>query len=358
MQKCVCLPASSSTPKMNTNITLRDIAKALNLSVSTVSRALTDSYQIGEKTKQRVLAFAKEKHYTPNRMARGLKEGKSRSIGVVICSIDNNFVAQMLDGIDQFCTEHDYQLIIMQSKELFEQEIACVNLLYAGGIDGLLISPTYQTTDFEYLADLQKVGLPVVLFDRLSDQIATHKVAADNFKGAYDATMHLISNGFKNIAHINSNTKLSMATERFEGYKKALADAEILYRDDLVKFFDTTTAINLNQNLEKVIQELMNATNKPDAIFTATDQLSTRCLVLLNKLGFQVPADVALIGFSNTDLADALKPALSTIYQPAFEIGNLAAKQLLSLINDKTKSPFETVLLATQIQVRDSTLKQ
>jgi LacI family transcriptional regulator len=342
---------------MNTNITLRDIAKALNLSVSTVSRALTDSYQIGDKTKQKVLAFAKEKHYTPNRMARGLKEGKSRSIGVVICSIDNNFVAQMLDGIDQFCTAHDYQLIIMQSKELFEQEIACVNLLYAGGIDGLLISPTYQTTDFEYLINLQKAGLPVVLFDRLSDQITTHKVTADNFKGAYDATMHLISNGFKNIAHINSNTKLSMATERFEGYKKALIDAGILYSTDLVKFFDTTTASNLNENLEKVIRELMNATNKPDAIFTATDQLSTRCLALLNKLGFLVPADVALIGFSNTDLAEALNPSLSTIYQPAFEIGNLAAKQLFSLINAKTKTPFETVLLATQIQVRTSSKK-
>jgi LacI family transcriptional regulator len=341
-----------SLKKMSNPITLRDISKALNLSISTVSRALTDSYQIGDKTKKKVLAYAKEHNYVPNRMARGLKEGKSRSIGVVVCSIDNNFVAQMLDGIDSYCTANDYQLIIMQSKESFEQEKACVNLLYAGGIDGLLISPTYQTTDFEYLKNLQKAGLPVVLFDRLSDKIETHKVAADNFKGAYNATLHLINNGFKHIAHINSNTKLSMATERFEGYKKALADAGLAYEEELVKFLDTTKADNLNENLAEIIAQLMHT--KTDAIFTATDKLSTKCLVLLNNLGYQVPKDVALIGFSNTDLADALNPSLSTIYQPCFEIGSLAAKQLLSLINGKTKEPFETVLLPTKIQVRSS----
>ena len=339
------------------NITLRDIAKVLNLSVSTVSRALTDSYQIGDKTKKLVLEYAKMHNYVPNRMARGLKEGKSRSIGVVVCSIDNNFVAQMLDGINQYCTDHDYQLIIMQSKESYEQEKACINLLYAGGIDGLLISPTYQTTDFDYPKSLQKAGLPVVLFDRLSDLIDTHKVAVDNFKGAYNATTHLINNGFKHIAHINSNTKLCMAKERFEGYKKALADHGITYREELVNFFDTTTTNSLNQNLGKIIKQLMDYKNKPDAIFTATDQLSTRCLALLNQLGYNVPNDVALIGFSNTDLADALNPSLSTIYQPSFEIGNLAAKQLLSLIDHNKKHPFETILLDTEIQIRTSSIK-
>ncbi|RZL46219.1 MAG: LacI family transcriptional regulator, partial [Pedobacter sp.] len=176
-------------------------------------------------------------------------------------------------------------------------------------------------------------------------------------KGAYDATLHLINNGFKNIAHINSDTKLSMATERFEGYKKALFDAKIDYQPDLVQFLDTTTAQNLNENLAKAIKVLMSAKNKPDSIFTATDQLSTKCLALLNQLGFKVPQDVALIGFSNTDLADALNPSLSTIYQPSFKIGSLAAKQLLSLIDDKTKTPFETMLLETEIQIRTSSLK-
>lgn len=339
---------------MNKTITLRDIAKALNLSVSTVSRALTDSYQIGDETKQRVLTYANEHHYLPNRMARSLKEGKSRSIGVVVCSIDNNFVAQMLDGIDHYCTAHNYQLIIMQSKESFEQEKACVNLLYAGGIDGLLISPSYQTTDFQYLINLQKAGLPIVLFDRLSNQIETHKVAVDNFRGAYDATLHLINNGHQSIAHINSNTQLSMATERFEGYKMALNDAGLAYRADLVKFLDTTTATALNENLGNALNELMALKdNRPTAILTATDLLSTRCLTLLNKAGYQIPNDVALIGFSNTDLADSLNPSLSTIHQPSFEIGSLATAQLLSLIKNGNET-YETVLLPVQIEVRAS----
>lgn len=340
---------------MNQTVTLRDIAKALNLSVSTVSRALTDSYQIGDETKQKVLAYAKAHHYVPNRMARSLKEGKSRSIGVIVCSIDNNFVAQMLDGIDQYCTAQDYQLIIMQSKESHEQEKACVELLFAGGIDGLLISPTYHTTDFNYLIKLQEAGLPVVLFDRLSKQIDTHKVAADNFKGAYQATEHLIRNGYRNIAHINSDTKLSIATERFEGYKKALADYEITYNPALVKHCETTTADSLTTSLKMAINELMALHERPDAIFTATDLLSIKCLLLLNQLNYTIPKDIALIGFSNADFADALNPPLSTIHQPAFEIGSLAAQQLLSLINSKHIEPFETILLPTKVEVRKST---
>jgi LacI family transcriptional regulator len=342
---------------MNQTITLRDIAKALNLSVSTVSRALTDSYQIGEETKSKVLAYAKMHHYVPNRMARSLKEGKSRSIGVVVCAIDNNFVAQMLDGIDQHCTDNNYQLIIMQSKESFEQEKTCVELLYAGGIDGLLISPTYQTTNFDHLINLQHAGMPVVLFDRLSKHIDTHKVGADNFKGGYEATIHLIKKGYESIAHINSNTKLSMAAERFEGYKKALSDFGIPYREELVKFCDTISADQLNNNLHEALTTLMALEKRPDAIFTATDQLSTKCLVMLNQLNYKIPTDVALIGFSNTDLADALNPPLSTIHQPAFEIGRVAAKQLLKLVNGKNLEEFETIILDTQIQVRNSTKK-
>lgn len=339
---------------MNRNITLQDIAKALNISASTVSRALTDSYQIGAKTKKMVLDYAKQHHYVPNRMARGLKEGKSRSIGVLVCSIDNNFMAQMLDGIDQYCSERGYQIIIMQSKELYEQEKANINLLYASGIDGLLISPSYQTIDFSHLTHLQELGIPVVLFDRLSKHIDTHKVAVDNFKGAYDATMHLINNGYKTIAHVNWNTELSVATKRFEGYKKALEDAGILLNNDWVKFIDTTNAETLTLQLDSALNELMALNPRPNAIFTATDLISTKCLALLHKKGYHIPNDVALIGFSNTDLAEILNPSLSTIHQPSFEIGSLAAQQLLSLIATKDTSSFETILLPTQLHIRAS----
>ncbi|MBE9597907.1 LacI family DNA-binding transcriptional regulator [Pedobacter sp. MC2016-24] len=340
---------------MNKTVTLRDIAKALNLSISTISKALNDSHEIGIDTKNKVLDYAKAHHYSPNRMAKGLKEGKSRSIGVVVCSLDNNVIAQMLDGIHKATTDKSYQIIIMQSKESQKQEQACIELLYAGGVDGILISPACETIDFSYLISLQESGLPVVLFDRLIDQINTHKVGANNFKGAYDATQHLIANGYQNIAHLNTNTILNIATERLNGYKKALSDHSIPYRPELLRSCDYTDANTLNADLEEALKYYMSMDNKPDAIFTATDQISTRCLVLLNKLGYKIPHDVALIGFTNTELADAFSPSLSTVHQPAFEIGQLAADKLISLIEKKNLyEAYETVLLPTHILVRAS----
>ena len=341
---------------MNNSVTLKDIAKALNLSISTISKSLNDSYEISLETKQKVLSYAREHHYSPNRLAKGLKEGKSRSIGVVVCSLENNFVAQMLDGIDKYSTEKSYQIIIMQSKESQEQESACLSLLYVGGVDGILISPACENVDFSYLLSLQEAGLPIVLFDRLSDEINTHKVGANNFKGAYDATMHLMKNGFSNIPHLNTNTVLSIATDRLNGYKKALADSRIEFRPELLKSCDYTDAKKLNADLEDAISYFMSLEQKPDAIFTATDQITTRCLAILNKLNYKIPEDIAIIGFTNTDLADALNPSLSTIHQPAFEIGQIAAQKLISLIEHKNHEPeYETIVLETDIKVRNST---
>jgi LacI family transcriptional regulator len=344
---------------MNNSITLKDISKALNLSISTISKALNDSYEISQETKIKVHEFAKANHYFPNRLAKGLKEGKSRSIGVVVCSLENNFVAQMLDGIDKYSTDKNYQIIIMQSKESHEQERACLSLLYAGGVDGILISPACENVDLSYLISLQERGLPIVLFDRLSDEIQTHKVGADNFRGAYEATQHLISQGFRSIAHLNTSTKLSIATDRLNGYKQALIDEGIEFRPELLRSCDYTDSQKLAKDLEAAILFYMKLKDRPDAIFTATDQITTRCLAILNKLGYNIPEDIAVIGFTNTDLAEALNPSLSTVNQPAFEIGELAAGKLIELIEKKHNDiEFETIMLPTEIHVRNSTRKR
>jgi LacI family transcriptional regulator len=344
---------------MNNSITLKDISKALNLSISTISKALNDSYEISQETKIKVHEFAKANHYFPNRLAKGLKEGKSRSIGVVVCSLENNFVAQMLDGIDKYSTDKSYQIIIMQSKESHEQERACLSLLYAGGVDGILISPACENVDLSYLISLQERGLPIVLFDRLSDEIQTHKVGADNFRGAYEATQHLISQGFRSIAHLNTSTKLSIATDRLNGYKQALIDEGIEFRPELLRSCDYTDSQKLAKDLEAAILFYMKLKDRPDAIFTATDQITTRCLAILNKLGYNIPEDIAVIGFTNTDLAEALNPSLSTVNQPAFEIGELAAGKLIELIEKKHNDiEFETIMLPTEIHVRNSTRKR
>lgn len=334
------------------SITLRDISKALNISVSTVSRALTDSHEIGEETKKMVLAYAKEHNYVPNRMARSLKVGKTRSIGVIICAIDNSFMAQMLDGVDQLCTESGYQIIIMQSKESYEQEKRCINLLYASGVDGIIISPSYQTTDFSHLKELQAQGFPIVFFDRTTEELTAHKITANNFKGAYQATEHLILAGHTKIAHLNSKSILVSPRERFEGYKQALAEHQIPYREELVKFCDTDGTQQTDENIAVAMDELL--THQPQAIFTATDLLSIKALAYLNEHKYQVPQDIALIGFCNSNLAPLLNPPLSTVRQPSHQIGELAAKTLINLVKGKDIGPAETVLLDTELHIRKS----
>jgi LacI family transcriptional regulator len=337
------------------SITLRDIAKVLNLSVATVSRALRDSYDIATETKKRVQDYAKEIHYVPNRMAQGLKVGRTKSIGVVISSLDNNFVAEMLDGIHSVCTDKGYQLIIMQSKESAAQEKNSIEWLYAGGIEGLLISPALETTDFSQLQNLQENGLPVVLFDRWSDKINAHKIGADNRKGAYDATIHLLNNGYRAIAHIMANAELSIADERLKGYRDALQEYHITFRPELLRFCDYTSLDKLDHDLNEAVNELMNLPDRPDAFFTGSDQISTGCVKVLKQRGFKIPDDVAMIGFTNTAHAEIFDPPLSTVHQPAFEIGKLAAGKLFSALKRQISAEeYETVNLHTEIRIRAS----
>lgn len=338
------------------NITLRDIAKALDLSVSTVSKALHDSYEIGVDTKKRVMDYARENQYRPNRMAKSLKEGKSGSIGVIICSIDNNFVMQMLDGIDTACADAQYDFIIMQSKESFEREKACVDQLESRGVEGILISPSVETRSFEHLKQLQGMGIPVVLFDRLSDQIETHQVGSDNFAGAYDATKHLIDNGHNRIAFLNVDTSLNIASERLAGYLQAIKERKLAAPPSrYIIHCDLSSKTAIQESVFTAINELMSAPQPPTAILTATDQLTIRSLQVLRQLGYQVPDDVALVGFSNTEFADVLATALTTVRQPAYEIGKAATEKLLELLKRKQfEHDFESTKLPMKLEIRSS----
>lgn len=336
-------------------MTLRDIAKALDLSVSTVSKALRDSYEIGETTKSRVAAYAQANHYLPNRMAKSLKEGKSGSIGVVICSIDNSFVSRMLDGIDGACTAAGYDIIIMQSKESLAQEKSCLKQLEARGVEGILISPSAETVHFGHLTALKDTGMPIVLFDRISEQFESYQVGIDNYQGAFQATQHLIANGYRRIALLNLGPDIHFASERSAGYLSALKHNHIPYRGDLIRLCHPSGRETLNDSVRTHIRALVGLAEPPEALFAATDQLSTQCLSALRQLGFRIPQEMALIGFSNTELADMLTPSLSTVYQPAFEIGRLAAEKLIKQISGKNVSPdYETVKLPVRLDLRES----
>lgn len=335
------------------NITLRDIAKALGLSVSTVSKALRDSYEISDATKKRVADFARANHYLPNRMAQSLKDGKSGSIGVVVCSIDNSFVSRMLDGIDGTCTAAGYDIIIMQSKESLLQERACLKQLEARGVDGILISPSAETVDMGHIDELAG-GMPVVLFDRINDRPDIFQVGIDNRDGAFLATQHLIDSGFRRIAMLNIGPGVYFADQRASGYRDALVANGIGVREEYVRICTPLDREMLKKSVNENIKALFSFHDKPEALFTTTDQLSTLSLSAIHELGLQIPADIALIGFSNTEFADMLTPPLSTVYQPAFEIGSKAAEMLVRLLGGKEPDDYETIMLPVRLDVRES----
>src|SRR5687767_9811778 len=195
-------------------LTIKDIAKALGLSTSTVSRALRDSYEISPETKKLVLEYAEKNNYHPNPIALSLKERRSRSIGVIVCEIANPFFSQTINGIESIAYNNGYNVIIAQSRESFDREMINLQYLTSRSIDGLIISVSTETSDFSNFRLLNEKGLPIVFFDRIVDEIPTHKVIVDNFKGAYDATMHLIENGYERIAILGNAEVLSITRER------------------------------------------------------------------------------------------------------------------------------------------------
>ncbi|MEZ2335406.1 LacI family DNA-binding transcriptional regulator [Mucilaginibacter sp. RCC_168] len=334
-------------------ITIRDIARELHLSVSTVSKALRDSYEISEKTKKLVMEFAQKHNYRPNPMAQSLKKGHSKSIGIVVSSIDNQFFSQVINGMESEAYSQGYNVIITQSHESYDLEVQNVSHLIHRAIDGLLISIATETADVEHLRKLQQQGLPIVFFDRVSNEIDTHKVIVDNRGGAYQATTHLLDSGYKNIAHITSSVTSSVTTQRLAGYVDALVERGVGVNEEYIKYC-LHGGLNLDE-LEQAVNELMQTEPRPDAILTASDRITTSTMTLLHKKNIRIPQDIALVGFSNTVLADVLNPSLTSVHQPAFEIGRKATEMLLSIINSKRPvTEFENVILPTELFIRNS----
>jgi LacI family transcriptional regulator len=337
-------------------LTIKDIAKALNLSISSVSKALRGSHEISGETKKTVLDYAREHNYRPNPIAQSLKRGRSKSIGVIVCNIDNNFFSQVINGIESIAHNKDYNVIITQSKESYEREVLNTEHLSSRSVDGLIISLSAETRNTDHLKKLHQKGLPIVLFDRVTEDIDTHTVTADNYKGGYEATRHLLQQGFRRIAHITSSDSLSITLERLEGYKKALEDAGLAPDERYIKFCQHGGMIQ--EETGQALSELLQLTDKPDAIFTASDRLSTTTLSLLHKMQIRIPQQIALVGFTNSISAEIFNPSLTAVVQPALEMGQQATDMLIQLIESKRPfTEFEKRVLETELMIRDSSLR-
>lgn len=328
-------------------ITIKDIAHALELSPSTVSRALSDSYEINEKTKKRVLEYAEEHNYKRNPIALSLRQRRSYSIGVIVCEVANSFFSQAIDGIESVAYSKGYHVIISQSHDSYEREVVNVQHLANRSVDGLLVSMSAETKDFSHIQKLHKQGLPIVFFDRIIDIFDTHTVTSNNKEGSKNATQALIDKGFKRIAHLANAPHLSITKERLDGYQEALRNNNLEVKDSMVRYCHHGG--RLQQEVEDAVKSFISMDEKPDAIFVASDRLSIGCLTALKKLS---PNQVhpAVTGFSNSDILDLLQPGFSCVRQPAFEMGRVAMKMLIQLIESKYPiTEFESIVLDTEL---------
>ena len=336
-------------------VTIKDIAKALNFSTSTVSRALRGSYEISAETKKLVLEYAEKMNYRPNPIALSLKERRSRAIGVVVSEIANNFFSQAINGIESIAYNRGYHVIITQSHESAEREKVNVEHHASRSVDGLLISLSNETTDLSYLKELHEKGLPIVFFDRITDEIDTHKVTANNYLGALHATEHLIFQGFKRIAHITNSLSLSITTQRLNGYTEALRKHNIPFNESLVKYCSHGGMIL--EEIKEAIEELFKGKTKPDAVFCASDRITTLCFGVLKNL--KPKRNIGLTGFTDTKVGEFFDPPLTVVRQPAFEIGQTATELLIQMIESKRPVvDFETKILDTELIIRESSLKK
>lgn len=334
-------------------VTIKDIAKALGLSTSTVSRALRDSHEISPETKKLVLECAEKLNYRPNPIALSLKERKTRSIGVVVCEIANSFFSQIINGIESVAYDRGYNVIISQSHESYDREILDLQFLSSRGVDGVLISVSTETSDYDHIKNLHEKGLPIVLFDRIAPGINTHTIIIDNFKGAYEATDHLVQNGYRKIAAICASEFLSITTERLAGYKEALNANGIKVQHDYIKhcFYGGM----IFSEVEEAINQLMTLQDPPDAIVALSDKLTLGSIKTFKRRGMKIPADIAIVGFSNSDFSEITDPPLTIVRQPAYEMGKAATELLLQLIESRRPvTEFEKRILSPEFLVMES----
>jgi LacI family transcriptional regulator len=338
-------------------VTIKDIAVALGLSTSTVSRALRDSYEISTATKELVLKYAKEINYRPNPIALSLKEKRSRTIGVIVSEIANSFFSQIITGIEAVAVEHNYNVLISQSQENVVKETTVINYLCSRSVDGIIISVSSETQDNSLLKEIHDRGMPVICFDRIVDDLNTYKIVVDNYKASYDATLHLIKNGYKKIALLAGSKYISITKERIRGYKDALKKLRIPFNDSDIEYCAHGGLIY--EEVEEAMNRFLKKAKKPDAIFGTSDKITTSCLRYCNKKKIAIPEKLGIIGFSNLDLTDLLFTPLSVVKQPAYAMGRLAAEYLIRMIESKRPpSMYETITLPAELILRASTAKR
>ena len=349
---------------MKTKVTLKEIAKELDVSISTVSKALRNSIEISEDTRQKVQAFAKLYNYRPNNIALSLKNRKTKTIGIIIPEIVHHFFSKVITGIELIANKRGYNVIIGLSNESFDKEVINMQMLANGSIDGFILSiakETLQQQDYHHFIETINQGMPIVMFDRVVNEIPCDKVIVDDVQGAKHAVEKLISGGCKNIAIITTKDYVSVGKLRTQGYLEALEDHKIHPKASLIlKVDDKLLSENHLEALEKEIEQLFKSNKKIDGIFAVNELYAVTAMKVARKLGFEIPDSLQVVSFTDGVLSKHSTPSLTTISQHGQKIGEKAADLLINRLeleetDDAEEETYETVVIETELIEREST---
>ncbi|MDN5211701.1 LacI family DNA-binding transcriptional regulator [Fulvivirgaceae bacterium BMA12] len=333
-------------------VSIYDIANRLEISSSTVSRALNDHARISEKTKLAVRRVAKELGFEKNHLASGLITNKSFTISIIVPAVNRNFFASAITGIEKVASENGYTVLICQSHDQYEREVKLIDTLIINRVDGIIASLAINTEEFDHFRKAKNAGIPVVFFDRVCHEIEdTFKIVVNDFNGAYLATRHLAEQGFKRIAHIGGYQSQNIFRERLAGYKKGLSEFNLPFDEGLVRY----CALNTDDGT-KLTEELLQLKPRPDAIFCANNLTAISALAYAMDHNIKVPEALGIVGFSEETVSSLLKPAITSIRQPSEQMGKLAAQKLLEEIDAESSDnmDYTEIELRTELIVRAS----
>lgn len=336
----------------NSQVTIKDIARELKISPSTVSRALKDHPDISPATKKAVRELAQELDYQPNSVALSLRKSKTYTIGVIIPQLVHHFFSTIISGIEDVAYKAGYHVMICQSNESYEREVLSTQALLTSRVDGMLVSVSQETDDVKHFQSVLNRGIPTVFFDRVVSSLDTSSVVVDDFGGAYRAVAYLVRSGCRKIAHLGGPNNLVISQSRRKGYEQALADYGFGGDNSLV----IAAGLSIEEGKE-ACRRLLEREELPDAIFAANDPVAIGALQVLKEKGIKVPEEVSIIGFSNEPITSLIDPPMTTVAQPGFEMGQLAAQLLLDEILHKDDEDRVTGRkeLKTELIIRKST---
>jgi DNA-binding LacI/PurR family transcriptional regulator len=333
-------------------VTIKDIARELGISPSTVSKALKGHPDISPATKKAVRELVERWNYKPDPIALSLKSGLSKTIGVIVPEIVHYFFSTVISGIEDLAYDSGYHVMFCQSNESYEREVKAVETLLSSRVDGILVSLCKVTTVFDHFRNISNAGIPLVFFDRICDEIETDRVIVDDEAGAYEATRHLIETGCRNIIHLSGPQNLLIAKNRKEGFVRALKEYGFTAAEENILKCDT------GSEAHAIVPELLKRKHLPDGIFAVNDLTAAEAMKIVKQNGFRVPDDISIVGFTSGMISDLTDPPLTSIEQHGYSVGKEAVRLLINNIEKKSEGHFQTKIIKTELVIKGSTRKK